>query len=145
MVTYILKFSLPLVVLGLLAIPSLVLAKKPDAKVLFDKVAPYQGIIGIIVGLWGIWGIVECIRWIELLLKVVPVLWATLLAGSVVMVLLGFILGYGLISKHALSKNEQAAAKGEALLQKLLPLQGKLGLVSIALGIWSVIAVVIFL
>jgi len=56
---------------------------------------------------------------------------------------LGIILGYGLIQKYALSKNEQAAA-GEKVLAKLLPLQGILGIVAIVLGIWQVIASILW-
>jgi ABC-type sulfate transport system permease subunit len=44
-------------------------------------------------------------------------------------------MGYGLISKNLLAKNEAAAAKGQALLAKLVPLQGKFGIAAIIIGI----------
>ena len=136
-------YGITLILLGCLAIPSLVLAKKPDASVLFDKVAPYQGWLGILFAFWGLWGIVQCllnIGWLSL----IPVAWSIWLLVSVVEAALGFILGYGLISKHLLSKNAAAAEKGEQLLQKLLPLQGKLGLVAMVLGVIQIAASVIY-
>lgn len=136
-------YGITLIILGLLAVPSLLLAKKPNAKELFDKIAPYQGWIGVVFALWGVWGIISAIINLSMLGSW-PVYWITWLAVSIVEAALGFILGYGLIAKHALSKNPQAAAKGEELLSKLTPLQGKLGIVAIVLGVWMIISSVIW-
>lgn len=136
-------YGITLIILGLLAVPSLLLSKKPDAKELFDKIAPYQGWIGIVFAFWGIWGIISAILNLGLL-GTIPIYWVTWLAVSVVEAALGFILGYGLIAKHALSKNAQAAAKGEELLARLTPLQGKLGIVAIILGIWMIVTTFIW-
>lgn len=136
-------YGITLIILGLLAIPSLLLEKKPDAKEWFDKIAPYQGWIGVVFAIWGLWGIISCflnIGWISHW----PIYWITWLLVSVVEFALGFILGYGLIAKHALSKNEQAAEKGEQLLAKLIPWQGKLGIVAIVLGIWQIISSILW-
>ena len=51
---------------------------------------------------------------------------------------LGFLLGFGLITKYALSKNEQALARGQQLRGKLVVYQIPLGLIGIGLGIWCV-------
>lgn len=131
-------YGITLILLGLLAVPSLLLSKKPDAKELFDKIAPFQGWIGVVAAIWGIWGIIDCIRWMDLL-QFYPIYWITWLLAAIVLVALGFILGYGLIAKYALSKNEAAAEKGQQLLAKLTPLQGKLGIVAIILGVWLII------
>ncbi len=131
-------YGILLIVLGLLAVPSLLLSRKPNAKELFDKIAPYQGWIGIVFAIWGAWGIISSILnlgW----LGTIPIWWITLLAVAVVEFGLGFILGYSLIQKYVLSKNEKGAEAGEKLLAKLLPLQGILGIVAIILGIWGVI------
>ena len=136
-------YGITLILLGCLAIPSLILAKKPDAKALFDKIAPYQGIIGLVFAFWGVWGIIQCVLNIGLL-SAIPVAWGIWLLVSVVEAALGFILGYGLISKHMLSKNEAAAEKGEKLLQKLLPLQGTLGLIAIILGAVQIVVSIIY-
>jgi len=136
-------YGITLIILGLLAVPSLLLSKKPDAKEMFEKIAPYQGWIGVVFAFWGIWGIISALLNLSMIGSW-PIYWATWLLVSVVEAALGFILGYGLIAKHALSKNAQAAAKGEELLAKLTPLQGKLGIVAIVLGIWQVISSIIW-
>ncbi len=136
-------YGITLILLGLLAVPSLLLEKKPDAKEWFDKIAPFQGWIGLIFAIWGIWGIISCllnIGWIGHW----PIYWITWLLVSIVEAALGFILGYSLITKYALSKNPQAAEKGEQLLAKLIPLQGKLGILAIILGIWQIISSIIW-
>ncbi len=135
-------FAIVLIVLGLLAVPSLVLKKKPNAKELFDKVAPYQGWFGVICALWGVWGIISLVLNLGML-GYAPLTWVLWLAVDLVLAGLGFILGYGLIQKYALSKNEKAAAKGGEVLAKLLPLQGRLGIAAIILGLIDLVYIII--
>jgi hypothetical protein len=138
-------YGITLILLGLLAIPSLVLAKKPNAKELFDKIAPYQGWIGLVFAVWGVWGIISSIltiAWLSFGLWYI-IFWLSILLGSILEAALGFILGYSLINKYVLSKNPSASEKGEQLLAKLLPWQVKLGLVAIALGVWIIISYVL--
>lgn len=132
-------YGILLILLGLVACPSLLLEKKPNAKELFEKIAPYQGWAGVVFCISGIWTIISCILAIKLL-SVIPINWILWLLVGIVETSLGFILGYNLIAKHALSKNANAAEKGEQLLKKLTPLQGKLGIVAIVLGILYIIA-----
>ncbi len=119
---------------GLLGAADLIVAKKPNAKELIDRLTPYQGSIGVVLV---IWGVIDLIR-------IVPSLGALSSAGiwMVIWILtpltelgLGFLLGYGLISKYALSKNPQALEKGQQLRAKLTVYQGPLGLTAIALAI----------
>jgi hypothetical protein len=70
--------------------------------------------------------------------------WITYFAGETLQAALGFILGYGMINKLILSKNEGAENKGAELLAKLAPIQGKLGLFAVGLGIWMVVASILF-
>lgn len=138
-----LLYGIALIILGLLAIPSLVLSKKPDAKKYFDKFAPIQGWFGVVFAILGVWGIISCILNIGWL-TTAPIYWITWLAVEVVTAVLGFILGYGLIQKYALSKNEKAAEKGEQVLKKLMPLQGTFGIIALILGIWQIVATIIW-
>lgn len=136
-------YGITLILLGILAAPSLLLSRKPNAKEWLDKITPYQGWIGIIFCIWGLFGIISAILHISLL-GVMPIWWITWMACVVIEALLGFILGYGMISQYVLSKNEKAQEKGEQLLAKLAPIQGKLGLASIIIGIWVIIAHILF-
>ncbi len=136
-------YGITLILLSIIAVPSLILSKKPNAKELLAKIEPYQGWIGIAFCFWGIWGIIVSILNIGWL-TTYPIWWVTLLAGSVVQAGLGFLLGYGLISKFLLSNNAKAQEKGEELRTKIAPLQGKLGVLGIIVGVWMITAYILF-
>ncbi len=137
-------YGITLIILSILAVPSLILSKRPDAQELLNKIAPYQGWIGLVFCFWGVWGIIQAILNISLLGDF-PIWWITWMAGSVVEAILGFILGYGMINQLLLSKNEEAKKKGKALLAKLAPIQGKMGVLGIIVGIWMIVASFLFL
>jgi len=136
-------YGITLILLSILAVPSLILAKRPDAKELLDKVAPYQGWMGLAFCFWGLWGIISAVMNISLL-SAFPIWWATWVAASLVEAVLGFMLGYGVINQLVLSKNEAAKEKGAQLLAKLAPIQGKLGIAGIAVGGWTIVASIVF-
>ena len=129
-------YGITLILLSLVAVPSLILAKKPNAKELLDKVAPYQGWAGVVFCIWGVWGIISCIMHLNMLGMGMwfMLAWILAFAGSIVEAVLGFMLGYNLIVEYALSKNETAKAKGEQILAKLTPLQGKFGILGLIVG-----------
>lgn len=132
-------WGISLILLSIIAVPSLILSKKPNAKELLEKVEPYQGWIGLVFCFWGVWGIISAVlnlNWIS----VAPIWWITLLVGNIVSAALGFMLSSGLINKLLLSKNEAAKAKAEELRTKIAPKQGKLGIAGIVIGIWMIIA-----
>jgi len=136
-------WGIQLILLSIIAVPSLILAKKPDAKELLDKIEPYQGWIGFIFCLWGVWGIISAILNLGLL-STYPVWWITWLAGSFVMATLGFMLGFGLLNKFLLSKNPTAMAKAVVIREKMAPKLGKLGIFGIAVGAWMIVASFLF-
>jgi hypothetical protein len=130
-----------LILLGVLAVPSMIIAKKPNAKELIAKITPYQGWIGAVSALWGVWGIIGAIMrigWISTW----PIYWATWLADSVLQFALGLILGIGVLKTFI--KNPQAQAKMDETLAKLSPKQGMLGLAAIGVGIWMIVAGFLF-
>jgi len=122
--------GITLIILGILAVPSLLLSRKPDAKEYLDKITPYQGWIGLAFCFWGIWGIIQSV----LHMGSIGTGWMLGLAVSVVTAVLGFLLGYGMINDLLLSKNEEAQEKGAELRAKLAPMQGKFGIAAIILG-----------
>lgn len=136
--------GITLIVLSMIAVPSIILAKKTNAQELLNKITPYQGWIGMIFTFWGVYGIIFSgilgLNW----LGTWPIYWFTTLGVNIMQTLLGFILGYGLISKYVFSKNEEAKQKGAQLLAKLAPVQGKLGIAGIMVGIWSIITSIMF-
>jgi len=127
-----------LMLLGVLAAPSLILSKRPDAAQALAKIAPYQGWIGAVSALWGVWGVI----WSVLNIKWVSIFWATILAASLVQAALGLLLGVGVFKTFI--KDERALVKMDDTIARLAPKQGQLGLVAIGLGLWVIIASFMF-
>ncbi|NMH89025.1 hypothetical protein [Flavivirga algicola] len=137
------QWGITLILLSIVAVPSLLLSKKPNAKELLEKIEPYQGWIGFIFFCWGVWGVITSVLNLHML-TTRPIWWTTLLAGCIVEAILGFMLGFGLINKFILSKNEAAKEKANNLRAKLAPKQGKLGVVGLIVGCWMIVASFIF-
>ncbi|WP_251359262.1 hypothetical protein [Kangiella sp. TOML190] len=124
---------------GLLAAIGLVTKKSDDAAQALSKLAPYQGWIGLALLVYGLY---------YLIFHMIPNLGTMLtsisgilgIATLVLMILVGFILSYGLVAKYVLPKNEEAQKKGAETLAKLIPIQAPLG---IALAICAVLSLVL--
>ncbi len=123
------------ILVGVLAASPMIIAKKPNAKELIDKITPFQGWIGIVLTFWGAWGIIQSI----LSLTSFSTFWIVALLVYLVEFIVGFILGYGLISKYLLEKNETAKEKGQQLRMKLLKYQVPAGFILIILGVLTII------
>jgi hypothetical protein len=118
---------------GILAASALIIARKPDAKALIDKLTPYQGWIGVVMFVWGIFELLAVVRGIGLLSSM-PLRWIFWLGTGVADFVVGFLLGFGLITKWTLSKNPAAEAKGQQIRAKLAVYQGTFGLLAITMG-----------
>lgn len=127
-------FPILTIVGGLIAASSFLIAKKPDAKQLFEKVAPYQGFLGIGMLVLGIFWLLRILPALDTLLRAAPMTGVLTLAALAANILIGFVLGYGLLAKFVLSKNEVAKERGAVVLAKLAKIQVPLGLVAVALG-----------
>lgn len=130
-----------LALLGALAVPSLILAKRPNAKELLGKLAPYQGWMGAVSALWGVWGIISSVLNIGWL-TTFPIYWATFLADSVLLAGLGLILGIGVLKTFI--KSPVAQTKLDQTLARVAPHQGRLGIAGIGVGVWMVVAGFLF-
>lgn len=118
---------------GLIAASNLVVSRMANAKTLIDKLTPYQGWIGIVMFGWGIWETISAVTGLSLL-STAPLTWIFWLCVALADLFVGFLLGFGLITKYALSKNEQAMEKGQRIRGKLAPFQGMLGIFAIVMG-----------
>ena len=137
-------WGITLILLSIIAVPSLLLSKKPNAKELLEKIEPYQGWIGFAFFFWGVWGVISALLSIGGL-TLYPIWWITLLAGNVIEAILGFMLGFGLINKFVLSKSPAGEEKGNKLRAKLAPKQGQLGILGLIVGAWMIVASFLFL
>jgi hypothetical protein len=126
--------GLLLMLLGVLAVPGLIIAKRPDAKQLIDKIAPYQGWIGAILALWGVFRLItwfQSFRFLGLGVRGI-IMFAIYTAFVWTMIALGFMLGVGVLKTFI--KDANAQAKMDQVMAKLVPKQGQLGLLALVLG-----------
>lgn len=130
-----------LAVLGILGASNLIIARKPDAKELIAKLAPYQGWMGAVSAFWGVWMIIHAVMNLGVL-TAAPILWITYMASAVIQAALGLLLGTGTLKTFV--KQPMAVEKIDQLVTKLAPYQGTLGLVSIGVGVWTVVASLLF-
>ena len=128
-----------LIAAGILAAASLIVAKQPNAQEMISKLVPFQGIIGIILLLFGLYFLFAWVLPGMGIFSFFPLTGIAWLASTLVAIALGILLGYGLISQYALSKNADAARSGEAVRAKLTTYQVPLGIAGIALGIWLIL------
>jgi hypothetical protein len=128
---------------GILAASALIIARKPNAKELIDKLTPYQGWIGVVMFGWGIWEILGCLRFMSLL-SLRPGLWVFWLTMGIADLVVGFLLGFGLITKWALGKNPSALARGQQIRQKLAKYQGAFGLLAIGTSVGYLLLIYVF-
>ncbi len=134
-------WGMALILLSIIAIPSLFLSKEPNAVELLEKTELYQGLIGLGACLFGILGIVDFVLEIEKLHS--NIIWyVSLLIGNITSIILGFMLGCSLINKILFTNSLR---KARIIRSKLAPKQGKLGIIGFFIGTWVVIASFLFL
>jgi hypothetical protein len=130
--------ALLIIAAGILAASGLIIARRPDAAKLIDKLSVGQGWIGVVLFFWGTWRVI----WVLLNLGIFSVSFPLALVVTVVSALemiLGFLLGFGLITHWTLRGNAMAMARGQAIRQKLAKYQGTFGLAGIAAGLLLVV------
>ena len=119
-----------LIVGGILAVSGLIVAKKPDAKALIDKLVPYQAFIGVALLAFGLFGLLRYLGFVFDLIKLAPLYGVAWLAVMITSILLGFMFGMPQIAKWIPGEGA-AEQKGLELTKKLAPFQVILGLVGI--------------
>lgn len=118
---------------GILAASGFIIKRMPNAQSLIDKIAPYQGWIGTLMFVWGIWETLHSLLNLSLL-KTHALTWVFWMLSGVADLTVGFLLGFGLITHYALSKNAQAMEKGQRIRSTLMSVQAPLGVVAMAMG-----------
>ncbi|RLB58933.1 MAG: hypothetical protein DRI34_03370 [Deltaproteobacteria bacterium] len=121
-----------LAALGVLGASSVIVKKKPEAGELIDRLAKVSGWVGLVSALWGLWVLIGALRTLRVI-SVFPLHWLTMLATAAVLIGLGFIFGYGMVTTYL---SAEARQKGEQLRRKLLGYQLVLGYVSLGLVAW---------
>ncbi len=131
-------FPVFLILLGALAVPNMVIAKKPELKPTLDKITPYQGWLGAIGALWGLWGVITFVLNMSAFLHTKIFFLVMFLASVVTLLGLGILLGTGTMKQFV--KDENAKKKMDETVAKLQPFQGKLGLAGMVVGVLGLVA-----
>jgi len=133
--TFFLLNALLLIVGGLLAISALIVAKKPDAKQLLDKLTPYQAFIGVGLLAFGVINLLRALgNHLLSMFSSFPLFAFTVLGITVCSILLGFMFGMPQIAKW-MPGNPAAEQKGLELSAKLAPFQVIIGMVGLLAGL----------
>jgi hypothetical protein len=118
---------------GLIASSNFIVSKAPNSRDLLDKLTPYTGWIGTLMFFWGVWETISVVTHLSLLGEA-PLQWIFWLCVGLADLIVGFLLGFGLISKYALSRNAAALAKGQTIRAKLVPYQTLAGVFAVVMG-----------
>lgn len=118
---------------GIIAASAFIVAKKPDAKELLGKLAPYQGFIGVAMFADGIYNALDIPDFIKMI-GTLPFIAISCLITIFSLLVVGFLLGFALIAKWIPGEGA-AEQKGAALQQKLAVYSAPLGFVSIIAGV----------
>jgi hypothetical protein len=119
---------------GILAVSGIIVAKKPDAKQLIDKLVPYQALIGVALLVLGVLNLLRVLRGLVDAIRLFPLFGLSVLAMVVTSILLGFMFGMPQIAKW-LPGEGPAEQKGLALSQKLAPFQVIIGIIGLISGL----------
>jgi hypothetical protein len=141
--------ALLIIACGAIAAAGFIVKKQPNAQDVINKLVPYQGIMGAILGLWSIWTLIDGFRGLSAISRAAAfglatgrfsfAVWVQIIS-SVVGIGLGLLLAYGLVNKYVLSGNAAAAEKGAQMQAKLVGVQIPLGGAGIACGILLIVA-----
>jgi hypothetical protein len=118
---------------GILAASGFIIKRSPNAQQHIDKLTPYQGWIGMVMFGWGVWETLHSVLGVALLGSH-PLQWVFWMLCGAADLLVGFLLGFGLITHYALGKNPVAMARGQQLRSKLVGIQAPLGLLAVVMG-----------
>jgi hypothetical protein len=119
---------------GMIASSNLIVARKPNARELIDKLTPYAGSIGIIMFGWGVWELISVVLNLGMLGSA-PLSWLFWLLCGLSDISVGFLLGFGLITKYTMSGNKAALERSAQIRERLAPYQGGLGVFAIVMGV----------
>jgi hypothetical protein len=123
---------------GILAASAMILARKPDAKQLIDKLTPYQALIGVGMIALGVINFLRILGYLTDVFKVNLMLASALLALLLTSVALGGLFGMPQITKW-IPGESSAEQKALELTRKVAPYQGILGLVAIVASLMTLL------
>jgi hypothetical protein len=119
----------------MLGAANLIIARKPDAKEIIAKFAPYEGWTGVLGAFYGVFMLLSALGAMSMLgAGLISMLyWIVYVAAASLQILLGLILGVG--TAKTFIKQPQAIEKLTQASQKLAPFKGTLGFAAMGTSI----------
>jgi hypothetical protein len=130
-----------LIVVGLLGAADLIVARRPDAQAALAKLTPYQGWLGSGAAFWGAWTLINFL-WHLGDLSSAPLFWLSYLAAGLLALGLGLVLGVAVFKSFVTHK--ETVAKLDDVIARLSPYRGPGGLAAIGIGLWLIVATIIW-
>lgn len=124
---------LSLVLCGLLAAAPMLLAKKPDAKPMLDKLAQFGGLIGLVTLILGVINLIDIVPHIGDAFK--HYFGIIGIVAMLCQLLLGFLLGFVLLAQFIFKPGTAAGAKGEEIRKKIAGIQIPVGLTALVVAV----------
>lgn len=125
---------------GLLAASGLIAARKPNAREVIDKLAPFQVTIGVAMLVLGVvnllWALTHGI--IAALTNTASLYGITVFAMTITSILLGFLFGLPQITRWMQGRGD-AGQKAAELARQIAPFQGILGLIGLAAALLALL------
>jgi hypothetical protein len=128
--------------MSILTVPNLFASKTEELTAFFKKNLLYQGLAGLATCIIGTIALIQCT--LKIATVMAPILWLTEMLCTAALAFFGLLLSYNLIYILFLSKGKKSEENLNKMLTNIMPLQGKLSILGILLGIWSVVAAVMF-
>lgn len=125
------------IVLGIAAAADLLVPHLPILRQVLAKITPYRGWFGAVSALWGIWIVIWTLLSFSLF-RHWPLIGVTMLAMGLLTVAIGLLLGIDVL--RSLLRHPAASQRMQELARRLAPLRGTLGLTAIGLGVWALVA-----
>lgn len=101
---------------GILCLASLIAKKQPNATEWINKIAPYQGWIGIVLLIWGVFDLFQISTVLSYGNILVIIFWASMTASEIIC---GFLLSFGLIIHYTSKDNSTPNEKANRIKNKL--------------------------
>ncbi len=120
-----------LILAGILAVSGLILAKKPDAKAMIDKLVPFQAVIGVAILAMGLYNLFRSLSALMDVFKIGALLGVAIWGYLLSSILLGFLFGMPQIAKW-IPGDSPAEQKAMEFSKKVAPFQTLLGIIGIA-------------
>lgn len=117
--------------LGVLAAAPVITAKRPNAAPKIDRIVPHQNLIGVAGFIIGIIFLLDTLGSLDAA-SIVPITITLYFVSSILLILLGFLLGYEKLDQYLFARNLKISVKAAQAKNALIPYTQKMGVAILA-------------